>query len=119
MDKRGAPLPRVLVNAEERVTAGSITDPALQTATQAQSGDDGSFSLDHVPQGTVFVRGYDGDYAVTTLTVKVGDCAKLRAGVQAHHVERAAPRSPARRAGPTASPSPARWSPSPIGPSAT
>jgi hypothetical protein len=77
VDKRGAPLPRVLVNAEERMTAGSVTDPVLQTATQAQSGDDGSFSLDHVPQGTLLVRGYDGDYAVATTSVKVGDCAKL------------------------------------------
>jgi hypothetical protein len=77
VDKSGAPLTRVLVNAEERITAGSISDPSLQTATQAQSGDDGTFSLDHVPQGTVFVRGYDGDYAVSTLTVQVGDCAKL------------------------------------------
>jgi hypothetical protein len=77
VDKRGAPLPRVLVNAEERITSGSISDPAFQTATQAQSGDDGTFSLDHVPQGTLLVRGYDGDYAVTTATVKVGDCAKL------------------------------------------
>ncbi len=77
VDKRGAPLPRVLVNAEERLTAGSVTDPSMQTATQAQSGDDGSFSLDHVPQGTLVVRGYDGDYAVAALTVQVGDCAKL------------------------------------------
>jgi hypothetical protein len=77
VDKHGAPLSRVLVNAEEQMTAGSSADPAFQTATQAQSGDDGSFSLDHVPQGKVLVRGYDGDYAVATVTVQVGDCGKL------------------------------------------
>jgi hypothetical protein len=76
-DKQGAPLSRVLVNAEERITAGSAMDPSLQTSTQAQSGDDGSFTLEHVPLGTVLVRGYDGDFAVTTVTIPVSDCAKL------------------------------------------
>ena len=77
VDKGGGPLSRVLVNAEERVTAGSAMDPTLQTSTQAQSDDDGKFTLPHVPKGTVLVRGYDGDYAVSTLTVEVEDCAKL------------------------------------------
>ncbi len=49
----------------------------MQTATQAQSGDDGSFTVEHAPRGTLLVRGYDGDYAVTTATVEVGDCDKL------------------------------------------
>jgi hypothetical protein len=77
VDKHNSPLSRVLVNAEERVTAGSAMDPTLQTSTQAQSGDDGSFTLSRVPRGTVLVRGYDGDYAVSTATVEVGDCGKL------------------------------------------
>ncbi len=77
VDSSGKPLSRVLVNAEERVSAGSASDPTLQTSTQAQSDDDGKFTLDHVPQATVLVRGYDGDFAVSTTTVAVGDCAKL------------------------------------------
>jgi hypothetical protein len=76
-DKRGEPLPGVLVNAEARVSAGSAMDPSLQASTQAQSGDDGGFTLEHVPKGTVLVRGYDGELAVTTATVEVGECDKL------------------------------------------
>jgi hypothetical protein len=67
----------VLVNAEARLTAGSATDPVLQTSTQAQSGDDGTFTLEHVPHGQVVVRGYDGDYAVTTVAVNISACEKL------------------------------------------
>jgi Carboxypeptidase regulatory-like domain len=76
-DKHGEPLPGVLVNAEERATAGSATDPSLQTSTQAQTAGDGTFTLEHVPRGTVLLRGYDGSYAVSTTTVEVGDCEKL------------------------------------------
>jgi hypothetical protein len=78
-DRKGSPLSGILVNAEERVTAGSMADPTAQASTQAQSDSDGSFTLEHVPTGTVLVRGYDGDYAVTTVTVKIMDCAKLPA----------------------------------------
>ncbi len=76
-DGRGNPLPRVLVNAEERTSAGSALDPTLQTSTQAQSDDDGRFTLEHVPPGTVLVRGYDGSFAVATVTVAATDCAAL------------------------------------------
>jgi hypothetical protein len=78
VDKKGNPLSGVLVNAEERVSAGSASDPTLQASTQAQSGDDGGFSLDHVPAGNVLVRAYDGDYAVSTANVTIGDCSKLQ-----------------------------------------
>jgi hypothetical protein len=77
VDTAGKPLSRVLVNAEERVSAGSAADPTLQTQAQAQSDDDGSFTLEHVPQATVLVRGYDGSYAVSSTTVEIGDCGKL------------------------------------------
>jgi hypothetical protein len=77
LDGAGSPLPRVLVNVEERNTAGSAADAVLQTATQAESGDDGAFRLEHVPRGTLLVRGYDGDNAVTTVTVEVGECDAL------------------------------------------
>jgi hypothetical protein len=77
VDKKGNPLSGVLINAEERVIAGSASDPSLQTSTQAQSGDDGSFSLDHVPRGTLLVRGYDGDFAVTTVTTEIKDCENV------------------------------------------
>lgn len=77
VDKEGRPLPRVLVNAEERLTAGSVADPVIQASTQAVSDSDGSFSLDHVPRGTVLVRGYDGDNAASTVTIEVAECDKL------------------------------------------
>jgi protocatechuate 3,4-dioxygenase beta subunit len=76
-DKQGNPLPRVLVNADERMATGSSMDPSFQTSTQAQSEDDGSFTLAHVTKGTVLVRGYDGSYAVSTVTVDTKDCDKL------------------------------------------
>src|SRR5262249_33461508 len=56
---------------------GSAMDPTLQTSTQAQSEDDGSFTLAHVPKGAVLVRGYDGSFAVSSVTVDVRDCDKL------------------------------------------
>lgn len=77
-DKEGNALPRVLVNAEERLTAGSIADPVIQASTQTVSAEDGSFRLDHVPRGTVLVRGYDEDNAASTLTIEVADCDKLQ-----------------------------------------
>jgi hypothetical protein len=76
-DSTGGPLPRVLVNAEERLTAGSILDPAVQVSSQAESEPDGSFRIEHVPEGTILVRGYDGDHAVTTVTVQLSDCAAV------------------------------------------
>ena len=76
-DRSGKPVGRVLVNAEERLTSGSMADPAVQAASQAQSDDDGSFRIDHVPQGNIVVRGYDGEHAVSTATVTIGDCDKL------------------------------------------
>ena len=77
VDKAGNPLARVLVNAEERITAGSIQDPTIQAASQAQSENDGSFRVEHVPTGTILLRGYDGDYAVSTTTVEIKDCASV------------------------------------------
>ena len=77
VDKQGRPLPKVLVNAEERLTSGSITDPVLQASTQSVSDDDGSFRLEHVPRGSVLLRGYDGDNAATSMTVDAKDCSKI------------------------------------------
>lgn len=77
VDKAGNPLPRVLVNAEERLTSGSVSDPLIQAANEAVSETDGSFQLDHVPHGTVLVRGYDDDNAVSSVTIEVGECDKL------------------------------------------
>jgi protocatechuate 3,4-dioxygenase beta subunit len=78
VDKDGHPLPKVLVNAEERLTAGTIADPVIQASTQDVSDTKGNFRLEHVPRGTVMVRGYDGDNAASTLTVEVADCDKLQ-----------------------------------------
>jgi hypothetical protein len=77
VDKQGNPLPRVLVNAEERLTAGSLTDPVLQASSQDVSGPDGAFRLEHVPRASVMVRGYDGDNAATSMTVDASDCDKI------------------------------------------
>ncbi|APR85113.1 Hypothetical protein A7982_10462 [Minicystis rosea] len=77
VDKQGKPLPKVLVNAEERLTSGSITDPVLQASTQSVSDDDGTFRLEHVPKGAVLLRGYDGDNAATSMTVDAKDCSKI------------------------------------------
>ncbi len=59
------------------LTSGSITDPILQASTQSVSGDDGSFHLEHVPRGSVLLRGYDGDNAATSMTVDAKDCSKI------------------------------------------
>ncbi|APR88156.1 hypothetical protein A7982_13505 [Minicystis rosea] len=76
-DAGGVPLPGVLVNAEERLTAGSLSDPVVQVASQAQSDSHGRFRIEHVPRGTVIVRGYDGENAVTTVTMEIADCASV------------------------------------------
>jgi hypothetical protein len=76
-DGTGKPLGRVLVNAEERLTSGSMADPAIQAQTQVESADDGTFRIDHVPQGNIVVRGYDGEHAVSTATLTISDCEKL------------------------------------------
>lgn len=77
VDADGAPMAKVVVNAEERLTSGSYTDPAVQASLQALSGDDGRFHLDHVPRGTALLRGYDGDSAPSTVTVEVKECDKI------------------------------------------
>jgi hypothetical protein len=76
-DGAGKPLGRVLVNAEERLTSGSMADPAIQAQTQVQSADDGSFRIDHVPQGSIVVRGYDGEHAVSTASLTIAECDEL------------------------------------------
>jgi len=77
-DPSGAPAARVLVDAEARTGAGSVGELSVQTSDQAESGEDGSFSLQNVPKGTVTVRAYSGDSAVTTALVEVSDCAQLK-----------------------------------------
>jgi hypothetical protein len=77
-DRSGKPLGRVLVDAEERLTSGSMADPAVQAASQAQSEDDGTFTIPHVPQGNIVVRGYDGEHAVSVATLTISDCAALQ-----------------------------------------
>jgi protocatechuate 3,4-dioxygenase beta subunit len=77
VDKEGNPVPKVLVNAEQRLNAGALTDPVIQAAMQDVSGTDGSFRLEHVPHGAMLVRGYDGDNAPSSVSVDVKDCDKL------------------------------------------
>jgi Carboxypeptidase regulatory-like domain len=79
VDASGAPAPRILVDAEAQVGAGALGgDLSVQTAEQAETREDGSFRLENVPRGTVLVRAYGEDSAVTTTSIEVADCAKLQ-----------------------------------------
>jgi hypothetical protein len=74
----GAPASRVIVDAEAQLGAGAVDgDMSVQTTAQAESLEDGSFRLQNVPKGTVLVRAYGDDSAVTTTSIEVTDCAKL------------------------------------------
>lgn len=77
VDSSGAPLPGVYVDAESLLAAGEMSNVAMEAAAQAQTEDDGSFSLPHVPKGTVAVRGYDGSNAVSSIEVEVSSCDSL------------------------------------------
>ncbi|WP_437941782.1 MSCRAMM family protein [Sorangium sp. So ce341] len=79
-DAQGTPLPGVFVDAESRVATGSLSEMAMKSSAdvqQTQTGDDGTFRLEHVPTGDVQVRAYDGSHAVTALAVKISDCGKV------------------------------------------
>jgi hypothetical protein len=75
VDGRGAPVPAVFVDAESRRGGGMAGSASMDAASQTESDLEGRFRLEHVTTGTVLVRGYDGSHAVTTVTVKVEDCA--------------------------------------------
>ncbi|AUX22574.1 hypothetical protein SOCEGT47_030780 [Sorangium cellulosum] len=78
-DPQGTPLPGVFIDAESRVGAGALSEMALKSSAdvqQTQTGDDGTFRLDHVPTGDIQVRAYDGSYAVTTLAMTLSDCGE-------------------------------------------
>ncbi|WP_437577426.1 MSCRAMM family protein [Sorangium sp. So ce887] len=77
VDLSGAPLPGVYVDAESLLVAGEMSNVAMEAAAQAQTEDDGSFSLPHVPKGTVLVRGYDGSNAVSSTEIEVSSCDSL------------------------------------------
>ncbi|WP_237244869.1 MULTISPECIES: collagen binding domain-containing protein [Sorangium] len=74
VDPSGAPLPGVYVDAESLLVAGEMSNVAMEAAAQAQTEDDGSFSLPHVPKGTIVVRGYDGSNAVSSKEIEVSSC---------------------------------------------
>ncbi|WP_437728366.1 carboxypeptidase regulatory-like domain-containing protein [Sorangium sp. So ce861] len=79
-DAQGTPLPGVFVDAESRLGAGSLSEQALRSSAdvqQTQTGDDGTFRLEHVPTGDIQVRAYDGSHAVTTLASNISDCGKV------------------------------------------
>ncbi|KYG08328.1 hypothetical protein BE21_24330 [Sorangium cellulosum] len=77
VDPSGAPLPGVYVDAESLIAVGEMSPVAMEAAAQAQTEDDGSFSLPHVPKGTVAVRGYDGSNAVSSMEIEVSSCDNL------------------------------------------
>ncbi|WP_438021999.1 carboxypeptidase regulatory-like domain-containing protein [Sorangium sp. So ce233] len=78
-DRSGARLPRVFVDVDARRAFGSAGALAAHaTSGQTESESDGSFRLEHVPRGTVLVRGYDGASAVTTVKVEVSACEALK-----------------------------------------
>lgn len=73
-DKKGNPLPAVFVDAEARMSVGSMMESSAESSSQAKSDMQGHFRLDHVPTGQVLVRAYDGANAVTTTSVDVSSC---------------------------------------------
>lgn len=77
VDSSGAPLPGVYIDAESVIAAGEMTNLALEAAAQAETEDDGSFSLSQVPKGAITVRGYDGIHAVTSVDIEVSSCDDL------------------------------------------
>lgn len=78
VDSSGAPLPGVYVDAESLFAVGELSSLAMEAAAQAQTEDDGSFSLPHVPKGTIVVRGYDGSNAVSSTEIEVASCDGLK-----------------------------------------
>ncbi|WP_438001625.1 carboxypeptidase-like regulatory domain-containing protein [Sorangium sp. So ce185] len=79
-DAQGTPLPGVFVDAESRLGSGSVSEEVLRSSAdvqQTQTGDDGTFRLEHVPTGDIQVRAYDGSHAVTTLASNISDCGKV------------------------------------------
>ncbi|WP_437737559.1 MSCRAMM family protein [Sorangium sp. So ce1335] len=79
-DQEGTPLPGVFVDAEARLGTSSLSELAMKSSAdvqQTQTGEDGTFQLDHVPTGDVRVRAYDGSHAVTTLAMAISDCGKV------------------------------------------
>lgn len=77
VDSAGLPQPNVFVDAESVIAAGQMSDVALEAAAQAQTEDDGSFTLPNVPKGAIAVRAYDGSNAVSTVNVEVGECDRV------------------------------------------
>ncbi|WP_437937880.1 MSCRAMM family protein [Sorangium sp. So ce341] len=77
VDSSGAPLPGVYIDAESLFAVGEMSAVAMEAAAQAQTEDDGSFSLPNVPKGTIAVRGYDGSNAVSSVEVEVSSCDSL------------------------------------------
>ncbi|WP_437819882.1 MSCRAMM family protein [Sorangium sp. So ce1078] len=78
-DPQGTPLPGVFVDAESRLGLGSLSEMAMKSSAdvqQTETGDDGTFRLDHVPTGDIQVRAYDGSHAVTTVALNISDCGK-------------------------------------------
>jgi protocatechuate 3,4-dioxygenase beta subunit len=73
-DAQGEPVAGVFIDAETRMVAGQMNNVSMEAARQAVSGEDGHFSIGHVPTGEVLVRGYDGDHAVSTAVVKIASC---------------------------------------------
>ncbi|XXX77060.1 carboxypeptidase-like regulatory domain-containing protein [Sorangium sp. So ce134] len=74
VDASGAPLQGVYVDAESLLVAGEMSNVAMEAAAQAQTEEDGTFSLPHVPTGTVVVRGYDGSNAVSSTEIEISSC---------------------------------------------
>ncbi|WP_437278906.1 carboxypeptidase-like regulatory domain-containing protein [Sorangium sp. So ce375] len=78
VDASGAPLAGVYVDAESLFAVGEMSSLAMEAAAQAQTEDDGLFSLPNVPKGTIAVRAYDGSNAVRTVEIEVSSCDGLQ-----------------------------------------
>jgi hypothetical protein len=75
-DEQGKPVAHVFVNAEPRVASGSMS-MSLAAMGQVETDEAGMFKIEHVPPGSILVRGYDGSHAVSTASVDVDACDKL------------------------------------------
>lgn len=76
--RSGQPLPEVFLDAEQRRTAGFLTEGAVDATSQTKSDAAGHFRLTNVPKGNIVVRAYDGVHAVTTANLEIADCAGIQ-----------------------------------------
>jgi protocatechuate 3,4-dioxygenase beta subunit len=73
-DTSGAPVPDVVVNAELRRGAGALGGMSLDATGSDESDASGRFVLENVPIGSLMIRAFSGEHAVSTATAELGSC---------------------------------------------